>query len=59
MESPLYGFEKLYECGCLNRTVECLVLRPKYQKLFTEAELERARKRLKDYGYDPALCERE
>lgn len=54
-----YGFEKLWECDCLHLTVECLVLRPKYQPLFEESELACARKWLRDYEYDPALCERE
>ncbi len=52
-----YGFTKLHECGCLHITVECLVLRPKYQKLFGQSEPDTARKRLRDHGFDPAKCE--
>ena len=54
-----YGFEKLWECGCLHLTVECLVLRLKYQSLFDETELDRARQRLRNYDYDPTFGERE
>lgn len=57
-ENAQYGFDKLWECRCLHLTVECLVLRPKYQPLFEDTELEQARKRLKAHGYDPAKCER-
>ena len=52
-----YGFGKLWECGRLDLTVECVVLVPKYRHLFDEPELDRARKRLRDYGFDPARCE--
>ena len=52
-----YGFSKLWECGCLHLTVECLVLRRKYRPLFDEAELNRAKKRLNAHGFDPARCE--
>ena len=52
-----YGFEKLWECGRLDLTVECLVLGPKYRDLFDAADLDRARKRLRDHGFDSARCE--
>ena len=52
-----YGFTQLHLCGCLDLTVECLILRPKYQGLFEEAELEEARKRLNAHHFDPAKCE--
>lgn len=51
-----YGFEKLWECGRLDLTVECVVLNPKFRALFTEEELAIARKRLRDYGFDPDKC---
>ncbi len=54
-----YGFYKLSQCNCLHLTVECLVLRPKYRPLFDASELERARKRLREFKYDPSRCERE
>jgi len=46
-----YGFEKLWECGCLHLTMEALILKEPWQKLFTEEEKEIARKRLRDCGY--------
>lgn len=54
-EGAQYGFEKLWECGRLDLTVECLVLKPKYHGLFEEAELDQARKRLEAYGYPDTL----
>ena len=48
------GYEKLYELGRLNLTVEALVTEDKrWHILFTEEELQRARLRLKKYGYEP------
>lgn len=46
-----YGFEKLWECGCLHITMEALILKEPWEKLFTEEEKEIARKRLRDCGY--------
>lgn len=46
-----YGFEALWGCGCLDLTMEALILRPPWNKLFTEEEKEIARKRLRDCGY--------
>jgi len=51
-EGPQYGFEKLWECGRLDLTVEALVRQPKYSSLFTVPEIQAAEKRLKDYGYE-------
>ena len=48
------GFTRLWECGCLHITLECLVLHPKYRKLFTKQELAVAHKRLTDCGFDCA-----
>ncbi len=56
-ENAQYGFDKLWKCGCLHLTVECLVLRPKYQELFEESELDQARKRLRKHKFDPGKCE--
>ncbi|MEW6425435.1 MAG: hypothetical protein AB1523_11970 [Bacillota bacterium] len=47
-----YGFEKLWECGRLDLTVEYLVLRPEWKGLFTEEEKNIARNRLKEYGFN-------
>ena len=52
-----YGFEKLWEHGRLDITVECLVLNPRFQKLFDAKELDRARERLRKYKFDPVNCE--
>ena len=46
-----YGFEFLWECGCLDITMEALILKPPWNNLFTEEEKEIARKRLRDCGY--------
>ena len=56
-EAPQYGFTKLWECRCLNITVECLVLDPRYQELFDNHELETARRRLRQHDFDPERCE--
>jgi hypothetical protein len=49
-----YGFEKLWECGRLDLTMEALVLRPQFASLFTEEEKQIASNRLADCGYDIA-----
>lgn len=54
---PQSGFTKLWECGRLEFTVECLVLNPRFQELFEEHELETARRRLRQYNFDPERCE--
>lgn len=56
-EAPQYGFTKLWECGRLDITVECLVLDLRYQELFDHHELETARRRLCQHGFDPERCE--
>ena len=56
-ETPQYGFTKLWECGRLDITVECIVLDLRYQALFDDHELETARRRLRQYGFDPEKCE--
>lgn len=48
---PSDGYTTLWECGRLDLTVEALVLEPEFASLFTEEEKQKARKRLKDYGY--------
>lgn len=49
------GFTALWEKGRLDLTVENVVLRPEFQALFTDDELDNARSRLIDYGFDPDL----
>lgn len=50
------GFTKLWEFGRLDLTVECVVLNSKFRSLFTDDEIKLARKRLRDYGFDPDQC---
>ena len=50
------GFTKLWEFGRLDLTVECVVLSSKFRELFSDEELRSARKRLRDYGFDPENC---
>jgi hypothetical protein len=48
------GNTHLYERGHLEITVEAVVVEnPKWHGLFTPEEIARARKRLKDYRYEP------
>jgi len=46
------GFEKLWEFGRLDLSLEALIISGKYDSLFTDDEKELCRKRLRDYGYD-------
>jgi len=46
-----HGSIALWKCGRLDLMFEYLVLQPKYADLFTDAEKEMARNRLKEYGY--------
>lgn len=49
---PSDGYTALYELGRLDLTVEAMVLEtPEWHELFTEDELQRAGRRLKQYGY--------
>lgn len=54
---PQFGFMKMWDCGRLDITVECLALNPRFQELFEEHELQTARRRLRRYRYDPERCE--
>ncbi|EDL49719.1 hypothetical protein [Erythrobacter sp. SD-21] len=48
------GYTALYMRGRLDLTVEALVIEDeRWHSLFTTEELTRARKRLKDYRYEP------
>lgn len=49
--APQEGFVHLWECGCLDLTVEALVLQDRFRSLFTDEELEEAHRRLEDLGY--------
>jgi hypothetical protein len=50
---PSEGYTALWERGRLDLTVEALVLQPEWQAFFAQEPglLERARRRLADYGY--------
>jgi hypothetical protein len=48
------GFVHLWEHQRLDLTAESLVVRDRYAHLFTEKELEIARKRLTEFGYLPS-----
>lgn len=47
------GYTALWERGRLDLTVEALILQPQWVTLFTDEEREIARKRLREYSYDP------
>ncbi len=57
LTTPSDGWTALWERGRLDLTVECLVLKQGYRSLFTEEELNVARRWLSDYGYDASRCE--
>jgi hypothetical protein len=46
------GFAALWERKRLDLTVENVVLQPEFQVLFTNDELDAARRRLQDYGFE-------
>lgn len=58
--SSAYGFERLWELGQLERSLEFAVLLPWFSELFTDDELEEARRRLVllDFDVDDRLAVR-
>jgi hypothetical protein len=55
-EAVSEGYTALWERGRLDLTVEALIYdHPEFQPLFSEEELTRARRRLKEYKYPPAI----
>ncbi len=53
------GYTELFKRNRLDLTVEALVLEnPKWHPLFTESDLARCRKRLKEYRYEPRELKR-
>jgi hypothetical protein len=48
-----YGFEALWEYGRLDLTMEALILKPPWNKFFTDEEKGIARERLTGCGYVP------
>lgn len=52
---PSDGYTHLYERGRIDLTVEALVVEnPRWHPLFAAEEIEKARRRLVEYGYAPA-----
>lgn len=56
-DKPQYGFSHLWERGRLDLSVECLVLKKRYQSEFEPDELDEARRRLRAHRFDSAQCE--
>lgn len=46
------GFEKLWELNRLDLSTEAVILQKKYRTLFTKEELETAKTRLNEFGYE-------
>lgn len=46
------GFTRLWQANMLHYSVEAAVLKPKYERLFTEGEREIARRRLERHDFD-------
>ena len=53
------GFRRLWELNRLDLSLECHVLRRRYRALFSNDELEEARKRLCQLDYDPCCCKQD
>ena len=51
------GFTKLWELGRLDTSLECVVLNPSFRPLFSEQELNEARRRLRELDFDCSSCE--
>lgn len=49
--APSEGFTRLWELGRLDLSVEAVVLREEFRLLFTEHQVEVARRRLAEYRY--------
>lgn len=49
------GLTRLYELGRLDISAENLVLQDRWKTLFSEQERQKARERLRDYGFDPSI----
>ena len=45
------GLMRLWEMGCLDESMEALVIQERFRPLFTEAEIAEARRRLDELGY--------
>jgi 5-methylcytosine-specific restriction enzyme A len=47
------GLMKLWELGCLDQSMEALVIQDRFHALFTNAEIAEAHRRLEELGYKP------
>ncbi len=45
------GLMRLYLMGMLAKSMEALVIQPRYQPLFTQAEIQEAHRRLEELGF--------
>jgi hypothetical protein len=53
-DKPSDGYTNLYERGRLDLTVEAMIVEnPKWHPLFTDDEIQKAKRRLRQYGYQP------
>ena len=52
IDDPQSGFQRLWECGRLDLTVEAQAIDSKYRTLFTPKEIQTAKRRLRDHGYN-------
>jgi hypothetical protein len=56
-DAPSDGFTTLWSHGRLDLTVEAHVLRSEFERLFSDADRDHARERLKAYGWrGPDVC---
>ncbi|MBN2267386.1 MAG: hypothetical protein JW725_03545 [Candidatus Babeliaceae bacterium] len=51
-ENPQYGLDHLWEMGLLHESMEAQVIKEKFQSLFTVEEINEAKKRLIDRGFN-------
>ena len=49
---PSSGYTKLWELNALNLSLEAIILEDEWKNIFTEEERMKAKKRLKEYGYN-------
>ena len=47
------GLMRLWELGCLDESMEALVIQERFRPLFTEDEIAEAKRRLEELGYFP------
>lgn len=52
------GFARLWELNLLDRSIEAAMIRPEISPLFAEDELDAARSRLRDHGFDVGADDR-